>query len=268
MTATRLVRRLAAVKQAGGKALNTFITAGDPTKAATVPAMHALVRGGADIIELGVPFSDPEADGPAIQLSSERALAQGTTLRDVLDMVATFRATDSATPVLLMGYLNSVLKMGAERFALAAGEAGADGVILVNLPPEEAAEVKQLLAAQSMDLVLLVAPTTTAQRARTIAGAASGFLYYVSFRGTTGANLLDPDAVGQAVTRLREATDLPILVGFGIRDGDSARRVAAVADGVVVGSALVTTMGEAPADEIPMRLEAQARALRQALDEP
>ena len=268
MTVTRLARCLAALKQAERKALNTFITAGDPTQAATVPAMHALVRGGADIIELGVPFSDPEADGPAIQLSSERALAQGTTLRDVLDMVAVFRADDPATPVLLMGYLNVVLKMGVERFALAAGKAGADGVILVNLPPEEAADVKALLAAQNLDLVLLAAPTTTPDRARMIGSVASGFLYYVSFRGTTGANLLDPEAVGQAVTRLREATELPILVGFGIRDGDSARRVAAVADGVVVGSALVTTMGEAPPAEIPARLEAQVRSLRQALDAP
>ncbi len=266
MTATRLVRCLAELKGAERKALNTFITAGDPTKAATVPAMHALVRGGTDIIELGVPFSDPEADGPAIQLSSERALAQGTTLRDVLDMVAAFRTSDSATPVLLMGYLNVLLKMGLERFASAAGKAGADGVILVNLPPEEAADVKELLAAQGMDLVLLAAPTTTPERARMIASVASGFLYYVSFRGTTGANLLDPEAVGQAVTRLREATELPILVGFGIRDGDSARRVAAAADGVVVGTVLVTTMGEAPPEEIPARLEAQVRSLRQALD--
>lgn len=268
MTATRLVQCLAALKGAQRKALNTFITAGDPAKAATVPAMHALVRGGTDIIELGVPFSDPEADGPAIQLSSERALAQGTTLRDVLEMVATFRQSDTATPVLLMGYLNVVLKMGLARFASAAGKAGADGVIFVNLPPEEATEVKELLAAQSMDLVLLAAPTTTPDRARLIASVASGFLYYVSFRGTTGANLLDPEAVGQAVTRLRPSTDLPILVGFGIRDGDSARRVAAFADGVVVGTALVTTMGEAPPDEVPARLEAQVRSLRQALDAP
>ena len=165
-----------------------------------------------------------------------------------------------------MGYLNVLLKMGLTRFASAAGEAGADGVILVNLPPEEAAEVKELLAAQGMDLVLLAAPTTTPDRARLIARVASGFLYYVSFRGTTGANLLDPEAVGQAVTRLREATELPILVGFGIRDGDSARRVAALADGVVVGTALVTTMGEAPPDEVPARLEAQVRSLREALD--
>lgn len=266
MTATRLGRCLAALKGAERKALNTFITAGDPTKATTVPAMHALVRGGTDIIELGVPFSDPEADGPAIQLSSERALAQGTTLRDVLDMVAAFRTSDSTTPLLLMGYLNVLLKMGLDEFASAAGKAGVDGVILVNLPPEEAADVKELLAAEGMDLVLLAAPTTTPERARVIASVASGFLYYVSFRGTTGANLLDPEAVGQAVARLREATELPILVGFGIRDGDSARRVAAVADGVVVGTALVTTMGEAPPEEIPARLEAQVRSLRQALD--
>ncbi len=268
MTATRLALCLDALKQAERKALNAFITAGDPTRAATVLAMHALVRGGADIIELGVPFSDPEADGPAIQLSSERALDQDTTLRDVLDMVMAFRASDTDTPVLLMGYLNVVLKMGEERFVLAAGKAGVDGVILVNLPPEEAADMKRLLAAQNMDLVLLAAPTTTPERGRMIAAVASGFLYYVSFRGTTGANLLDPEAVGEAVTRLRKTTDIPILVGFGIRDGDSARRVAAVADGVVVGSALVTTMGETPVDDIPARLEAQVGAIRQALDAP
>lgn len=266
MTATRLARRLDALKQARRKALATFITAGDPSKAATVPAMRALVRGGADIIELGVPFSDPEADGPAIQLSSERALAQGTTLRDVLEMVRAFRKDDAETPVLLMGYLNVVLKMGARQFARVAGEAGADGVILVNLPPEEAADIKRLLAAQNMDLVLLAAPTTTPERARAIAESASGFLYYVSFRGTTGANLLDPDAVREAVAKLRAATDLPILVGFGVRDGDSARRVAQATDGVVVGSALVTTMGESPPDDIPARLEGQARDIRQALD--
>ena len=266
MTATRLARRLAVLKEAQRKALATFITAGDPCKAATVPAMHALVRGGADIVELGVPFSDPEADGPAIQLSSERALAQGTTLRDVLDTVTAFRNDDAETPVLLMGYLNVVLKMGAGQFAEAAGAAGADGVILVNLPPEEAANIKRLLAAQTMDLVLLTAPTTTPERARSIADMASGFLYYVSFRGTTGANLLDPDAVREAVTKLRAATDLPILVGFGVRDGDSARRVAQATDGVVVGSALVTTMGESAPEDIPARLEAQVREIRQALD--
>ena len=268
MSATRLVRCLAAIKEARGKALSAFITAGDPTKLATVPAMHALVRGGADVIELGVPFSDPEADGPAIQLSSERALAQGTTLRDVLEIVAKFRESDADTPILLMGYLNSVLKMGPARFAEAAGKAGVDGVILVNLPPEEATDLKRLLAERKMDLVLLAAPTTTPERARTIAGMASGFLYYVSFRGTTGANLLDPEAVGEAVARLRAATELPILVGFGIRDGDSARRVAEVADGVVVGTALVTTMAEAPPAEIPARLEAQAASIRRALDAP
>ena len=259
--------RLAGLRQRGRKALNTFITAGDPDGDVTVPAMQALVAGGADIIELGVPFSDPEADGPAVQAGSERALANGTTLHDVLGMVAAFRCTDADTPVVLMGYLNVFLKMGYEPFCRAAGEAGVDGVIVVNLPPEEAGDFKAALRAHDLDLVLLVAPTTTAERIRYIASEASGFLYYVSYKGITGAQHLDARAVGERLKSMRSALGgLPVLVGFGIKDGASAAAVAPHADGVVVGSVLVSTMGMANGDEIPRRLSAQVRDIRTALD--
>ena len=264
---SRLADRLAGLRQRGRKALNTFITAGDPDGDVTVPAMHALVAGGADIIELGVPFSDPEADGPAVQAGSERALANGTTLHDVLGMVAAFRCTDADTPVVLMGYLNVFLKMGYEPFCRAAGEAGVDGVIVVNLPPEEADDFKAALRAHDLDLVLLVAPTTTAERIRYIASEASGFLYYVSYKGITGAQHLDARAVGERLKSMRSALGgLPVLVGFGIKDGASAAAVAPHADGVVVGSVLVSTMGMANGDEIPRRLSAQVRDIRTALD--
>lgn len=264
----RLDDRLAALRESGRKALVTFITAGDPNPAATVPALQALVRGGADVLELGVPFSDPEAEGPAIQASSERGLNQGMTLSGCLDIVRTFRAADAETPVVLMGYLNPVLAMGIDAFAQAAGEAGVDGLIMVNLPPEEADELQQALEPQGVRLIFLVAPTTTEARARRILGQATGFVYYVSLKGITGADHLNADAVGEKLQWLRGLTPLPVMVGFGIKDGPSARAVARHADGAVVGSALVSSMA-ACADEperIPGRLEAQARELRQALD--
>ena len=264
---SRLTTRLAALKAAQRKALNTFVTAGDPTLDATVPAMHALVRGGADIIELGVPFSDPEADGPAIQAASERALANGVRLADVLRMCGEFRRQDAATPVVLMGYLNQFLKYGYAPFCADASAAGVDGVIVVNMPPEECAPFKSHLAAEDMDLILLVAPTTTAARAALIAEHATGFVYYVSYKGITGAQQADAQAVGARLGALRAHTgELPVLVGFGIRDGTSAARVAPHADGVVVGTALVQTMAEAELAAIPARLETQARDIRAALD--
>ena len=264
---SRLAHCLAGLRQRGRKALNTFITAGDPDREVTVPAMHALVAGGADIIELGVPFSDPEADGPAVQAGSERALANGTTLHDVLGMVAAFRATDADTPVVLMGYLNVFLKMGYEPFCRAAGEAGIDGVIVVNLPPEEAGDFRDALGARDLDLVLLVAPTTTDERIRYIASEATGFLYYVSYKGITGAQHLDARAVGKRLQAMRPRLgDLPVLVGFGIKDGASAAAVVPHADGVVVGSVLVNTMGASRGAEIPGRLTAQVRDIRTALD--
>ena len=257
---------MAAHRAAGRKALTAFITAGDPVPEATVPALLALVRGGADIVELGVPFSDPEAEGPSIQRSSERALANHVTLSGVLDMVREFRSADDATPVVLMGYLNSVLRMGYETFASRAREAGVDGLILVNLPPEEAGPAQAALARQDIDLIFLVAPTTSRDRAERIARRGSGFIYYVSLKGVTGANHLDAADVGRNISALREVCRLPVQVGFGIKD--SARAVAQVADGIVVGSALVDIMGDRSADpdSIPAALEARVSELRDAID--
>jgi tryptophan synthase alpha chain len=264
----RLDRHLARLRETRRRALVTFITAGDPTPAATVPALHALARGGADVLELGIPFSDPEAEGPVIQASSERGLAQGMTLRGALDLVTTFRADDPDTPLVLMGYLNSVLAMGVERFAAAAAEAGVDGLIMVNLPPEEAGPLDAALSRHDLRLILLVAPTTTETRARLIVERASGFVYYVSLKGITGADHLDTAAVADKLRWLRRLTTLPVMVGFGIKDGPSAQAVARHADGAVVGSALVHTMAACAGrpEEIPARLEAQARDLRTALD--
>jgi tryptophan synthase alpha chain len=268
-TAARLDARLAALRSSGRKALITFITAGDPHPRVTVPALHALVRGGADVLELGVPFSDPEAEGPAIQAASERGLAAGATLRVCLDLVRAFRVDDTATPVVLMGYLNSVLAMGCERFAHAAHEAGVDGLIMVNLPPEEAGELKAALDTHGIRLILLVAPTTTETRARMILEHAGGFVYYVSLKGITGSDLRDVAGVDDKVRWLRSMTDLPVMVGFGIKDGASARAVARHADGAVVGSALVATVAAygATPDEIPGRLQAQVQDIRDALDD-
>lgn len=265
---SRLAKRLSNLGDRGQKALVTFITAGDPEASATVPALHALVAGGADVLELGVPFSDPEAEGPVIQASSERALASGTTLRAVLEMVARFRQDDDVTPVVLMGYLNSVLAMGAAAFADAAARAGVDGLIMVNLPPEEAGELQGLLQDRNVDLIFLVAPTTTPERAAMIAEQARGFVYYVSLKGTTGAGHLDTGSVAEHVAALKQVTDLPVLVGFGIKDGATARAVAETADGVVVGSALVRTMADSAGATaaIPELLTNQLAEIRRALD--
>lgn len=264
---SRLTGTLQTLRDSGRKALTTFITAGDPDIAATVPALHALVAGGADILELGIPFSDPEAEGPTIQASSERGLANGMTLRGCLKLVADFRKKDAKTPLVLMGYLNSVMAMGFAAFAGAAAEAGVDGLILVNLPPEEAQDLKSELALRNIDLIFLVAPTTTTARARMIVSRASGFVYYVSLKGITGASHLIADSVASKVGELRAASDLPVLVGFGIKDGKTAQAVARHADGVVVGSALVDTMSreQDPATRL-QALTAQVAAIRSALD--
>lgn len=266
---SRISERLARCRGARRPALATFVTAGDPTSEATVAALHGLVRGGADLVEVGVPFSDPEAEGPSIQRSSERALANGTTLADALHVAATFRRADADTPLVLMGYLNPVLRMGYEAFAEQAAAAGVDGAILVNLPPEEAGPAQAALTAHGLDLIFLVAPTTSRGRAAQISARASGFIYYVSLKGVTGAYHLDVADVQRGVGALREVSDLPVLVGFGIRDAKSAAAVAATgADGVVVGSALVDVMGElGPHPErIPDALASWLRPLREALD--
>ncbi len=241
---SRIAQRFEALKANGKKALIPYITAGDPNLGVTVELMHALVAAGADILELGVPFSDPMADGPVIQLACERALEHGTSLRDVLAMVSEFREQDADTPVVLMGYLNPVEIFGYEAFAKAAAAAGVDGLLTVDLPPEEAAEPAELLKKHGIDPIFLLSPTTTQARAAHICQYASGFIYYVSIKGVTGAASLNVAEVESKLAMIRTQTDLPIGVGFGIRDADSAKAVGAVADAVVVGSALVTQIAD------------------------
>ncbi len=241
---SRIENTFAQLRQQQRKALIPYVTAGDPQRDSTVPLMHAMVDAGADLIELGVPFSDPMADGPVIQKACERALADGTSLRDVLAMVGEFRRQNDSTPVVLMGYLNPVERMGYDAFADACVEAGVDGVLLVDLPPEESGDTAPLFKQRGVDLIFLVAPTTTEARIRRIAEAASGYLYYVSLKGVTGAASLDVNDVATHVETIRNLTQLPIGVGFGIKDAQSARAVSRVADGVVVGSALVNRVAE------------------------
>lgn len=236
---SRISASLAKHQAEGRKVLIPYVTAGDPEFAVTVPLMHAMVAAGADIVELGVPFSDPMADGPVIQRAAERALQHHTSLRDVLAMVAEFRRDDADTPVVLMGYLNPVEVMGYETFAEAAAQAGVDGVISVDLPPEEASELVAALRARQLDPIFLIAPTTDDIRIEKICAMASGYLYYVALKGVTGAGNLDVQAVADKLSRIRNHTTLPVCVGFGIKDAQSAQSVAAVADAVVVGSALV-----------------------------
>ena len=265
---SRLASKFAALKAAGRKALIPFITAGDPSLEATVPVMHALVDAGADVIELGVPFSDPMADGPTIQRSSERALARGAGLHYVLDAVRAFRERDATTPVVLMGYLNPVEIRGVERFATEAAAAGIDGLLLVDLPPEEATGFRAALSAQGIALILLASPTTTDARLQTLLADAQGYLYYVSFAGVTGASeRLDTRAATERLRRIRSGSTVPVVAGFGIRDAASAVAMAADADGVVVGSALVTVLADAAnADEAAARAGTFLAPLRAALD--
>ena len=264
---TRIENKFARLRANGCKALIPFITAGDPSLEATVPVMHALVDAGADVIELGVPFSDPMADGPVIQRSSERALARGAGLGYVLDCVRSFRGRDAATPVVLMGYLNPVEIRGAAGFAAAAAEAGVDGVLLVDLPPEEADEYRAAFATQGLSLISLASPTTPEARLQRLATQADGYLYYVSFAGVTGADRLDIGDAGQRLQHLRAMASIPVYAGFGIRDAQSAAAMAINADGVVVGSALVSVL-EGSADEAAAAARAGdfLRPLRAALD--
>jgi len=263
---TRIKRTFAQLKEQGRKALISFITAGDPGPEFTVAGLHALVAGGADLLELGIPFSDPEAEGPTIQAANERALAAGITLKQVLVMVAEFRQQDTQTPIILMGYLNSVLAM--QDFAVKASQAGVDGLIMVNLPPEEGNELQAQLAASGMDLIYLIAPTTTEVRAAEIISKASGFIYYVSLKGITGAGNLDTGEVGIRTNELRATTEIPLCVGFGIRDADTAAALSKHADGVVVGSALVEKMaaGTDPA-VVCQSLHETIADIRQGLDQ-
>ena len=264
---SRIDSAFARLRADGRTALIPFITAGDPSLEATVPVMHALVAAGADCIELGVPFSDPMADGPVIQRSSERALARGAGMGYVLDAVRRFRERDSDTPVVLMGYLNPVEIRGAAAFAAAAVEAGVDGVLLVDLPPEEAPEFLAAFDAAGLALVMLASPTTSGERGTMLSTSARGYLYYVSYAGVTGADRLDTTAAARHLQTLRASANVPVVAGFGIKDAASARAMSVDADGVVVGSALVSVLSEANSPE-----DAEARArqflapLREAID--
>lgn len=249
-------------------ALIPFVTAGDPAPEATVPLMHCMVAAGADLIELGVPFSDPIADGPVIQRATERALAQGVSLHDVLDMVHRFRADDDTTPVVLMGYLNPIEVMGAEAFATAAREAGVDGALVVDVPPEEGHDLVTALRAVDLDLVYLLAPTSDAGRIERIGAVASGFVYYVSVKGVTGAGNLDVAGVAAKLSEIRSRIELPVGVGFGIRDAATAAQVAEHADAVIVGSAIVgriEALAETP-ERIPDEVGDFLGELRTAID--
>jgi len=256
---------LNALKGQGKKALVTFVTAGDPDLATSETIVHKLIECGVDLIELGVPFSDPMADGPTIQLASERALAAGTTLRGVLDMVARVRA-HSNVPIVLMGYFNPVFCYGPEAFARDAAAAGIDGVLLVDLPPEEAGELHPLLKEAGVDLITLLAPTTDAVRSAQLAAAGEGFLYYVSMTGVTGSQQVDPAAIASAVRQLKDKSPVPVAVGFGISTPDEARAVAGMADAVVVGSALVKLIAEkSGSPDLLEALGAYVSQLRQAV---
>ncbi len=249
----------------GRRALITYITAGDPSAEVTAQLLHTLADNGADVIELGVPFSDPMADGPTIQRAAERALAAGMNLRGVLALVAEFRQRNHTTPVVLMGYLNPVHRMGYAEFAAAAAQAGVDGVLTVDCPAEEIDALHGCLKQQGLDCIFLVAPTTTEARMAEIARRASGFVYYVSLKGVTGAAHLDVAAVAGKIERLRQYTDLPIGVGFGITDEASAAAVAQIADAVIVGSRLVQTIEAHPGGEAAA-LAPLVRALKTAVD--
>jgi tryptophan synthase alpha chain len=262
----RIDQTFAALKAARRTALIPFITAGDPSPAATVAIMHALVKAGADVIELGVPFSDPMADGPVIQRSSERALAQGVGLRDVLAMTAEFRKTDAPTPVVFMGYANPIEAMGTVKFVAAARNAGVDGVLVVDYPPEEAGEFSALLVANGLAPIFLLSPTTPESRIAGVAKLARGYVYYVSLKGVTGAANLDAADVAEKLAAIRRHIAIPVGVGFGIRDGASARAISKVADAVVIGSALVQAIADAGPDQAAAAAGAWLQTIRSALD--
>jgi tryptophan synthase alpha chain len=255
-----------ALAKAKRKALIPYITAGDPHPALTVPLMRALVEGGADILELGVPFSDPMADGPVIQRAGERALKHGVSLSDVLKLVIEFRKTDSATPVVLMGYANPIEAMGVEKFVAAARAASVDGVIVVDYPPEECEQFAAQAKQAGIDPIFLLAPTSTDKRIEQVGRVGSGYLYYVSLRGITGASNIDLSEVNARIPKIRAATRLPIGVGFGIRDAESARRVAQTADAVVIGSRIIQEIEAGAADQAVSRVKAFLKPIREALD--
>ena len=246
---SRIEQTFESLKNRGRKALVSFVTAGDPQPAITVPLLHALVEAGADLLELGVPFSDPMADGPVIQRASERALRNHVTLRDVLRMVEEFRATDQDTPIVLMGYLNPIERYGHAEFARDAAASGVDAVLLVDCPPEEMSGLRRHLDEHGIYPIYLLAPTTTPERMDLIARHARGYLYYVSFKGITGANQLDEAGLVAPIREIRSHSSLPLAVGFGIKNPQSAAAVAGLADAVVIGSALIEHVENATTEQ-------------------
>ena len=263
---SRIAVTFSALKRKEKTGLIPFITAGDPQPDLTVELMHALVAGGADVIELGVPFSDPMADGPVIQRASERALMQGVSLSHVLEYVRQFRINNGMTPVVLMGYANPIEQMGGLRFAQYAQEVGVDGVLVVDYPPEEIQSFAALLRQHALDPIFLLAPTSSEARIRALAKIASGYVYYVSLKGVTGAATLDIDSVAQKMALIKKYISVPVGVGFGIRDAQTAQALGQLADAVVMGSRLVQLLEETPRAQAAHALREFIAQIRAALD--
>lgn len=264
---SRIKTVLAALAVNKKKGLIPFITAGDPAPEMTVPLMHALVAGGADIIELGVPFSDPMADGPVIQRASERALANGVGMRHVLQFVNEFRLKNRTTPVVLMGYANPIEHMGTTSFIQAAREAGVDGVLVVDYPPEECQEFAVAMKENGLDPIFLLAPTSTDERIEEVGKIASGYVYYVSLKGVTGSGHLDLDAVASKIPQIKKHVSVPVGVGFGIRDAATAKAIASISDAVVIGSRIIQELESTPREQAVQAVQTFIAGIRKALDE-
>ncbi|MFK7995948.1 MAG: tryptophan synthase subunit alpha [Granulosicoccus sp.] len=266
MSQRRIAQRFA--NAAGRKLLVPYITAGDPDLDTTLALMHTLVKAGSDVIELGIPFSDPMADGPVIQAACERALKQNVTLVQVIETVKRFRETDSETAIVLMGYMNPVERLGYEKFAQLASDAGVDGVLTVDMPPEEATDLVKVLEANNMDSIFLLSPTTPDSRMQQVFDKASGYIYYVSLKGVTGASNLDTDEVATKVANIKSQTSIPVAVGFGIRDASSAAEISVAADAVIVGSVLVSIVEKHGQDSVALhdRMFDMVNGMRIAMD--
>ncbi|MFV5313309.1 tryptophan synthase subunit alpha [Acinetobacter schindleri] len=264
---SRLATRFGQLKSQQRKALVSYVMAGDPHPEVTVPLLHQMVDAGVDVIELGLPFSDPMADGPVIAFAAERALAGGTNTLNALEMVKEFRQKDNETPVVLMGYLNPVEVIGYEKFVAYAHECGVDGVLLVDLPPEEADDLKIVLQKYEMDQIFLLAPTSTDTRIQHVVKQASGFIYYVSLKGVTGAATLDVSEAAARIQKIKTETDVPVGVGFGISDAASAKAMGVAADAVIVGSAFVKQFATLAPEQAVVETVNKVKELRAALDE-
>jgi tryptophan synthase alpha chain len=263
---SRIAQAFARLKAEKRTALIPYVTAGDPSPKIAVPLMHAMVEAGADIIELGVPFSDPMADGPVIQRSSERALKFGVGLNDVLAYVSEFRKINQTTPVVLMGYANPIERMGMKVFAERASTAGVDGVLVVDYPPEESHELVEIMDAAGIDVIYLLSPTSSAMRIKLVAEAARGYIYYVSLKGVTGAANIDTGEVESMIKQIKTQTTLPVGVGFGIRDGETAKRIAGFADAVVIGSRIIQEMEASAPEAAAEKVRVLLKGIRKAMD--